>query len=92
MENQYIYEVGSVKRKIITSFPPEDMDKIVFVIKEKYEALRKNYPNLRENVILAYLSLDLATDLFSTKEALRNLERRLDNALKDKDEGTDSSL
>ena len=86
MENQYIYEIGSVKRKIVTNFPPDDMDKIFYLIIQKYEDLRKAYPNLRENVILAYLSLDLATDLFTTKEALRNLERNLDKALKESNE------
>ena len=92
MKNQYLYKVGSIKRKISADFPVDDMDKIFFLINEKYNALRKTYPNLQENIILAYLSLDLATDLFTTKEALRNLEKRLDKALKDNDEGTDRSI
>ncbi len=92
MENQYIFEIGSIKRKIVADFSPDDMDKIFYLIKEKYDHLREVYPNLRENIILAYLSLDLATDLYTTKEALRGLEKRLDKALKESDERTNRGI
>jgi cell division protein ZapA (FtsZ GTPase activity inhibitor) len=92
MENQYVYQLGSVKRKILIDLPPEDMDKIMYIITEKFKKLKETYPNLQEKIILAYLSLDLATDLFQTKESLKSIEKRLDKILKESNEGTNRGI